>query len=270
MRLGISSYTYVWAAGVPGYPPPQPLTHAQLLERASELGVRVVQIADNMPLDGRSAGDLRALLRHAEELRLDLELGTSGLQPNYLRDQLRLAESLRSPLLRVVIDTEAPQPTPDEAVAALRAVMPDFERAGVYVAIENHDRFRAATLAAILDRVDSPNVGICLDTANSIGCVENLDTLLAVLGPRIINLHVKDYRILRAPHGKGFLVEGRPAGAGQLDIPALLAALGGSARPFSAIIELWPPPEAAIAATIAKEAAWARSSVNYLRRFLDA
>ena len=52
MQLGISSYTFSWAVGIPGYPQPlQPLTALALLDRASELGVGVVQIADNLPLD---------------------------------------------------------------------------------------------------------------------------------------------------------------------------------------------------------------------------
>ena len=94
----------------------------------------------------------------------------------------------------------------------LRAVAPEFKRSGVCLAVENHDRFRAAPLAEIFERVGSPAVGLCLDTANSIGCVEHVETLLRVLGRRVVNLHVKDYRVVRPPHHKGFVVEGRPAG----------------------------------------------------------
>jgi len=37
MRLGISSYTFVWGAGVPGYPLlPQSMTVKRLLEKAAE------------------------------------------------------------------------------------------------------------------------------------------------------------------------------------------------------------------------------------------
>ena len=116
--------------------------------------------------------------------------------------------------MRVVLDTPDWQPSPDEVMAALRSVLPAFERAGVCLAIENHDRFRSATLAEIVDRLDSPCAGICLDTANSLGCSEGVETVLEVLGPRTVNLHIKYFEILRLRHHKGFIIEGRPAGQG--------------------------------------------------------
>jgi hypothetical protein len=56
---------------------------------------------------------------------------------------------------------------------------------------------RATVLAGILDRVESLRVGDCPDSANSIGCLENLETVLSRLGGRVVNLHVEDYAIPR-------------------------------------------------------------------------
>ena len=270
MRLGISSYTYVWAAGVPGYPPPpRPLTATQLLGRADELGVRVVQIADNLPLDALSEPELDTLVRDASRRGIALEVGTRGVRPDHLRRYIAIAARLKSPILRTVIDTADHEPSPDEVVALLSSVLPDFERAGVCLAIENHDRFKAAVLADILGRISNGAVGVCLDTANSIGCLENLDTLLAHLGRWVVNLHVKDYCIFRPPHQKGFVVEGRPFGQGQLDVGTLLAAVRTIGRDMNAIVELWPPPEPTVMASVAKEETWARESVRYLRQFIS-
>ncbi|MGQ9553784.1 MAG: hypothetical protein ACUVWR_06710 [Anaerolineae bacterium] len=36
----------------------------------------------------------------------------------------------------------------------------------------------------------------------------------------------------------------------------------------NAIVELWTPPEETVAATIAKQEAWAVESIAYLRRFI--
>jgi len=269
VRLGISSYTYVWAAGVPGFPQPaRPLTAEGLLAKALELGVRVVQIADNLPLDRLSESELEHLAGTAIERGISIEVGTCGINPAHLRTYLQLAVRLQSPVVRVVIDTDAHRPSADEVVAAFREMLPQFERATVCLAIENHDRFPAMTLAQIVERTGSKHLGICLDTANSLGCGEDLHTVLRVLGPYVVNLHVKDFQVERLPHKKGFTVVGCPAGQGVLDIPRLLAELRDLGRDPSVILELWPPPEAGIEASIAREEAWAADSIRYLRQFV--
>lgn len=54
MNIGISSYTYTWGVGVPGYSSIEnPLTPIDLIRRAFELGVQVVQLCDNTPLHQR-------------------------------------------------------------------------------------------------------------------------------------------------------------------------------------------------------------------------
>lgn len=269
MRLGIGSYTFGWAVGVPGYPsPPQPMTPERLLQKAVEYGVRVVQVADNLPLSALGDAELDAFVRYARGHAIDLQLGTCGIGPDHLHTYLRLAERLRSPLLRVVLDSEAHRPSPEEAVHGLQTVLPDFERAGVCLAIENHDRFRADVLAWILEHLNSRYAGVCLDTANSIACLEDVGTVLKALGPRVVNLHLKDYHIARPAHQKGFVVEGRPAGQGQLNVPWLLAELRAYGRDPDAILELWPPPRASVAESVAEEETWTAESVRYLRQFI--
>ena len=74
--------------------------------------------------------------------------------------------------------------------------------------------------------------------------------------------------MVRASHMMGFSVEGRPAGRGQLNIPWLLQALRDLGCDVNAIVELWTPSEETLAATIAKESAWAAASVSYLRSLI--
>jgi sugar phosphate isomerase/epimerase len=269
VRLGISSYTYAWAIGVPGYPPPsQPLTPLGLLDKAVELGVRVVQFADNLPLDQLSDSELDALAKHATRCQIEIELGAQGIAPNYIRNQLVLAQRLRASLLRLVMDTAVFQPTPEEAVQFLSPLMPEFERAGIRLALENHDGFEAATLLGVLNRLDTPSAGICLDTANSFGCSEGPNVVLEILGPRVINLHLKDYVVRRLAHLKGFLIQGCPAGQGQLKIRHIVQRLQQMGRDPNVILELWPPPEGPVIQTIATEHAWAAQSVAFVRQFV--
>ena len=268
MRLGVSSWTYTWAIGVPGHRPERPMDALGLLDRAAESGVHVVQVADNLPLDRLSSPELDAFEQRACELGTSIEVGTRGIGHDNLRTYLRLAERLESPILRVVIDSTDHHPDADEVVDIIKAVIPEFERAGVCLAIENHDRFKAKTLAGIVERIDSQYVGICLDTVNSFGALEGPEVVLEVLGPLVVNLHVKDFAIFRASHLMGFTVEGRPAGQGRLNVPWLLEELGGLGLDPNAILELWTPPEETLLATIAKEDAWAIASVEFLRTLI--
>jgi sugar phosphate isomerase/epimerase len=269
MQLGISSYTYNWAVGVPGFPQPaRPLSAEALIDKALAHSVRLVQIADNLPLDALDNAALDRLATRAAQNSITLEAGTAGIDPPHLRRYLEIARRLNARLLRTILDTASRHPTIEEAESDISQVLPEFEKAGVTLAIENHDRFPAATLAALIDRLASPQVGICLDTANSLGCGEDLHTVLTILGPWVVNLHIKDFCARRLPHRKGYLIEGCPAGQGLVHIPRLLDELERLDRDPTVILELWQSPENTVEATIAKEESWASESIAYLRQLI--
>jgi len=264
MKLGISSYTYGWGCGISGYPPPsKPLDWRTLLRRASEMDVRVVQIANNMPLHEI---DLDALTTEAQRLGIALEAGTRGIQPDHLKRYAQIAERIGSPILRCVIDAPGHQPDLPEIVETLQAVLPEFERRGVTLAIENHDRFHASTLAGLMQAMRGAPIGICLDVANSLGCEEPMKHVAEVLGPYVVNLHIKEYVIKRLPSHQGFVIHGAPFGRGMCDLDWLLPRLKAlTDRDFNAILEQWAPQQATIEETIALEERWAIESVAYLR-----
>jgi len=268
MRLGIGSYAYAWSIGVPGYVPPRPMTAFDLLGKAAELGVGVVQICDNLPLDALSDAELDRLAREAQRQNVRIEVGTRGIRPEHLLGYLRLAQRLQSPILRAVIDAADHRPLADEVVAMLQSLVPQFERAGVCLAIENHDRFSAGQFRDMVQRLDSAQVGICLDTVNSFGALEGPEVAVGTLAPWVVSLHVKDFRIRRVEHQMGFVIEGCPAGEGRLDVPGMIAQLKAAGRDPNAILEQWPPPEDTLDDTIAKEDRWARASVAYLRALI--
>jgi sugar phosphate isomerase/epimerase len=270
MKLGVSSHAFAWAIGVAGYPfPNTPMTALRLLERAVELDVQVIQIADNLPVHMLSAAELNDLRRSAAKGGIDIELGTCGIQPDHLRSYVELAKRLRSKMVRTLLDSPGSQPTATQVVDALSRVIPDFEQADVCLAIENHDRFPAEVLARMVAELGSPAVGICLDTANSLGCGEGLETVFDRLGQWVVNLHIKDFQAKRLDHQKGFIIQGCPAGQGQLNISQLVSKLRSVGRDPNAILELWVQPEPTIDETIDKEARWATESVRYLRPLIS-
>ncbi len=267
--LGLGTYGVGWAIGVPGHEQPAaPMNQFQFLQLAADLGLDLVQYADNLPLHTLSEADQAALRRQAEQSGIRFEVGTRGISTDWLRPYIALARNFGSPLLRVVVDTKEHHPSPEEVVQLVRAVLPELEAANMTLAIENHDRFKARTFAEIIEAIGSPHAGICLDTVNSFGALEGPDVVVTALAPYVVNLHVKEFIVRRASHSMGFSITGMPAGQGMLDMHWLLGQLNGHGRRFNAIIEQWPEPEATMDATIAKELDWMSQSVAYLRTII--
>lgn len=261
MKLGIGSYTFPWAIGVPGYPAARPMNAFDLLERAHLLGAEVVQYCDNLPLTALSDSERSELGQKAQKYGIEIEIGTRGIAVENLRENLELAHFFGSPFVRVVIDKGQDEPGPATVVARLRPLQAEFGT--VKLGIENHDRFPAEVLRWMVEELGPDWVGIVLDTVNSLGAAEGTEYVVETLAPYTINLHVKDFRVRRASHGMGFAVEGISAGAGMLDIPWLLKRV----RPqVNAILELWTPPQNNVEETVRLEHTWAESGMQYLRQ----
>lgn len=268
LLLGISSYSYPWAIGVGSRIPGAPMDAFQLLDRAKALGADRLQLADNCPVHELTGSSWASLLKKADSYGVQLELGMRGLQEKSLLCYLELARQCSSPFLRVVIDRGAYEPGKDQITEIIKNVLPSFRRAGIAIAIENHDRFRAEQLLAILSTFDSEWVGICLDTANSLGADEGLRQVAELLAPYTFNLHYKDYRIERQDHQMGFTVRGVPAGKGQVPAGWLLDLMRRHQQCQSVTLEVWSTPLSDTAATIAREAQWVEAGIQYLRTVL--
>ena len=265
MKLGLSSYTFGWAVGVRGHKPARALDEHGLLDHCRAHGVKLLQIGDNLPLHEFTAERLDHLAERAASDGVQLEVGARRLTLDRVEVYAGLARRVGANLLRFVIDDTDYHPAPEAVSQVLRQALPLLH--GLTLGLENHDRFPAATLRDIINDAGSDRIGVCLDTANSLGAGEGLETVLAMLAPLTVNLHIKDFHIARLPHLMGFTVEGRPAGKGMLDIPELLKQLAPHGRCHTAVLELWTPPEPELPATIAKEADWAGQSLDFLKPF---
>lgn len=268
MELGLSTYSFPWAFGVPQLEFKASMQLLDLLEFARDQQVKRVQICDNAPLHFLPMPQLEELSAKARLYGIQIEVGTRGLRAEHLLRYLEIARFFQSPFLRVVIDEPGYKPSIPAVKAHIWEVLPSFRQAGVILAIENHDRFPAQTLQEIIERTDPEWVGICLDTANSLGANEGIQTVLDTLASYTVNLHLKDIRIERWPHLMGFQIEGCPAGQGALDCPALINRLRANGRCYSATLEVWSSPLATPAETLENERQWVLESLNYLKTWL--
>lgn len=239
-----------------------------LLHFAHAHEVERVQVGDNCPLHLLPPAEMDHLAQLALELGIQIEVGTRRLQVEQMKQYLDIARRFRSPFLRVVIDDQGYQPGVEQVCAIIRELLPAFQDAGVILAIENHDRLPARVLREVIGDTDPTWVGICLDTANSLGANEGIQTVLETLAPYTVNLHFKDIRIRRWPHLMGFRVEGCPAGKGLLDGPDLIAALKKHSRCQSVTLELWSSPLSSEAETLQQEHNWVLESIRYVKTLL--
>jgi len=268
MKLGIGTYTYMWSIGFPGAQPPEPMHALQLLRRAHELGVRVVQFGPNLSLSEVSQDQLRTIVEYARDAQIELEIGTRGLNTQNLRAQLELAARLNCKLVRTVPELDdGSVPSHPGLVECLGKIIPDLERHQIRLALENGN-IPAQDLADTLDAFASPWLGVTLDTANSLAIPEGTRQVVKTLARHAMCFHVKDFVVQRAWHRMGFVVEGRPAGRGQMDLPWILRELQRSKVNANAILELWPPEQADIQATLKLEQQWAEESIRYLRQYI--
>jgi len=270
MRLGISSFTFPWAIGGIDDDHPISMTAFELLDKAHDLGADVLQIADNLPIGHLSNDELKKLRAAADALGIALEVGTRGIATSNIARFLEIAAILGSPILRIVIDTKDHEPTMDEINSLLAPFADQFRKINIRLAIENHDRLTCAQFNEIIDRLGDDWVGICLDTVNSLGAVEAPNTVVPALAPRAINVHMKDFEIVRTNGQMGFTVRGTALGEGRLDVAEVIAAVGGTKREITAVIELWTPRQDSYEATVALENDWAEISVTNLRKSIGS
>jgi 3-oxoisoapionate decarboxylase len=237
----------------------------ELLQIAKDLGVNLVQLADNIPLHQWTEEQLREFKHMAEEMGVGLEVGARGLTPERLAQYINIAEILDSPFLRFVIDEGDYEPDHETINNIIRDGLDALQDAGLSLAIENHDRFLSRELVQFIHQTSPLQVGICLDSVNSFGAGEGIQEVLDQLIPLSINFHIKDFTIKRKDHQMGFEVVGTPAGEGFLDIPGIIKKLKHFRKCQSCTLELWTPPEQTLEETVKKEQEWAKKSIAYLQ-----
>jgi sugar phosphate isomerase/epimerase len=204
----------------------------------------------------------------ARDCGIGLEIGTSGATPARLTRFLAIAAALDAPLVRLVLDGRDARPSLGEARTILAAAAPAYRRAGVTLAVENHFGLASTDLVRLVETIDDAAVGVCLDTANSIGSREwPLDTVRR-LAPYAVCLHLKDYVVLPHPEGIGVLVSGAPLGQGCQNVDAILNEVRAAGRDVGVVLEHWLPRQEDAAATLRQEEAWAETSVAAARAYL--
>jgi sugar phosphate isomerase/epimerase len=146
-------------------------------------------------------------------------------------DELRTAKDCGAMVLRTVMlngrryeqfdSADAFRRHMERSWQSLLLAKPVVERHGVRLALENHKDWRVPDLLDILKRIDSANIGVCLDTGNSIALLEEPHEVVEAYAPYTFTLHFKDMAV--AESNDGFLLSEVPLGSGFVDLARVIA-----------------------------------------------
>ena len=145
-------------------------------------------------------------------------------------DELRTAKDCGATVVRTVMlngrryeqfdSAEAFQKHIDRSWQSLVLAKPAVERHGIKLAIENHKDWRVPDLLGVLKRIDSPNIGVTLDTGNSIALLEEPHEVVEAYAPYAFTLHFKDMAVSECDDG--FLLSEVPLGTGFVDLSRII------------------------------------------------
>lgn len=250
--IGLGSYSFFWAHQ-------HGLDLAGALRRTHDLGVGLFQICDYPPVNAMAFSELRDIRALAADLGIVLELGTRGLDTEHLREHLAIAAELRAGLLRSMVTTTA-----SEAQRQLAAIAPELGE--VTLALETYERLPTRELVALVETVAHPQIGICLDPANTVAILENPRDVIDLTASFVRNVHVKDFAFTRSEGWVGFQLTGCRLGEGLLDLDHLVASTPPSAN---RIVEHWLSWQGDAKRTLALEADWTAHTLDRLRPLTD-
>lgn len=108
----------------------------------------------------------------------------------------------------------------EELESALHTAAGIYAGTGLRYALENHQDYTAEELATAFERVGSPDIGIFLDTGNSIALLEDPVETARRLAPFTFGVHLKEYAV--APAEGGFQMLGVTLGEGVVDNSTIL------------------------------------------------
>ncbi|CAN5413313.1 sugar phosphate isomerase/epimerase [soil metagenome] len=267
MYLGISTYTFPWK--IESNNQTNHTEAIRLMRFAVKHQIQFVQFGDNLPLHKLTRHALLKLKNYAITNNIQIEVGTKQLSEENILQYVAICSLLEAPFLRMIIDDGLYKPRVKEVIELINKILPVLDKKKVVLAIENHDRFTSKQLRQIIKNTSTKHVGICLDTANSLGAGEGVNEVLGILGPYTVNLHIKDIMIKRVVHKMGFHINGTSAGEGMLDIPGIISALDKTGKCKTATLEIWSEPLATMEETINQEMGMAIASIQYLKKYLS-
>ena len=248
LPVGLCIFGMTYACGITwsgtGKANPAPLTAREVVALAAENGLSWVELPP--ALIGREPEAWRALRDFAEQRGVRLILAAGKADAEGLRHDLALAAELGSPVMRCILSSVLcgdrrgfPGGWPahlNACAGALERLLPEAERLGVAIAVENHQDADSEDLLRLCRRFESRYFGVTLDCGNPLAVMEDPLEFARRLAPYLRHAHLKDYRIHPAPNG--YRLVRCALGAGVIPFPQLFELFDAQEWPITRNIEM--------------------------------
>lgn len=199
----------------------------QILDWIESKGLQGLQININGPQgrflggDPSNKGHVRKVAQALEQKRFFAEIGGRSTHPDMLRWQLLLCADLGADTLRTcVVYEESLENTLEKNRRNLEKSIPLAESLGVRIALENHEDIKASELLLLLEQLDHPCFGACLDSGNDLALYGDPVDSAETLAWRAFTTHMKDQKLIRV--GQTIYSVGIPFGKGDVDLEVVL------------------------------------------------
>lgn len=249
LPAGLCVFGMTWACGLTwkGTPKanPVPLGARAIIDLAAGSGLSWVELP--VRLMGDTSDDaLDSLRDYAEDRGIRFVVAGGQVSAGGLLEDLHVAARLGAPAVRCTLsgilcgDRRRMEGGwaghLGRCAADLDQLVPQAERLGVAIAMENHQDACSADLLALCRRFESRFLGITLDTGNPLAVMEEPLEFAGRVAPYLRHAHLKDYRIHPAPNG--FRLVRCALGEGVVDFPALFRLFDRQEWPVTRNIEM--------------------------------
>ena len=237
MKLGLHTYTlHLWGLGqnwgIIADPRPKAINLMQLMDLAVEWGLDGLHVT-GCDLESKDDGRLKEVRTAAENHGLYLEYNfalNEEFDPRLtdsVEEGVHIAARLGADIAKISLDIRRPRPLYGscfhpvvmrqlaDIYDQIRAAIPLVEKKGIKLAIENHTETYADEILWLIDKVNHPMVGACVDTVNSLAVLEDPVSAVEKLAPLAFVNHFCDHKLDRDQYGVRF--HGVALGDGDID-----------------------------------------------------
>ena len=222
MQLGLESFSYHLAFTMGR------MNIFDFIQRTALLGLEGIQInvvrGKNWGhLGGNDSIRLEKVRAMTQELGFFIEIDTRGTDPAHLSKALDVCHALGADVLRTYVSLGGDLSNElRQARENIPSIVPKAEDLGIRIALENHEYETSNDMVNLLERIDSPQVGLLVDLGNSMMALEDPVAATNKMAPYAFSTHFKDHIVINNGEPR---VVGVPIGKGNIDIEACFRVL---------------------------------------------